>query len=146
MRKLWGEEKSVHTGEFVNFKDVRSFPKPAQGVNVPVIFGGESLPALRRVASHGTGWFGVNLDPDQAAAKIAKLHSLLDEKGRAHREIEIIISPYHHQISPSDLRAYHELGVSEIVPFIRLPAEDGQIPGYLEGVAREWVEPATKLV
>lgn len=146
MRKLWGEQKSVHIGEFVNFKDVRSFPKPAQGVNVPVIFGGESLPALRRVASHGTGWFGVNLDPDQAAAKIAKLHSLLDEKGRAHREIEIIISPYHHQISPSDLRAYHELGVSEIVPFIRLPAEDGQIPGYLEGIAREWVEPATKLV
>lgn len=145
MRKLWGEEKSAHSGEFVNFKDVRSFPKPAQGVNVPVIFGGESLPALRRVAAYGTGWYGVNLNPDQAAAKISKLHSLLEEQGRKRDAIEIIISPYHHGVSPADLRAYHELGVSEIVPFMRLPPEDAQIPAYLEGIAREWVEPATKL-
>ncbi|HXZ87610.1 MAG TPA: LLM class F420-dependent oxidoreductase [Candidatus Binataceae bacterium] len=146
MRKLWGEEKSEHQGEFVNFSGVRSFPKPAQGGNVPVIFGGESLPALRRVAKYGNGWFGVNLDPDEAAAKIAKLDSLLKEAGRDLRQIEIIISPYHHQVAPADLRAYHELGVSEIVPFMRLPPDDSQIPGYLETVAREWIEPAEKLV
>jgi probable F420-dependent oxidoreductase len=145
MRKLWGQDKSAHRGEFVNFEDARSFPKPAQGANVPIIFGGESLPALRRVASQGTGWFGVNLDPDQAAATIAKLTSLLEEKGRSRREVDIIISPYHHQITPADLRAYHELGVTEIVPFMRLPPDDQQIPGYLEQIAHEWVEPAAKL-
>ena len=59
-----------------------------------MIFGGESLPALRRVARFGNGWFGVNLTPDQAAAKISKLHSLLAENGRDPKEIEIIISPY----------------------------------------------------
>ncbi len=146
MRKLWREEKSEHKGEFVNFSGVRCFPKPAQGRNVPVIFGGESLPALRRVAKYGTGWFGVNLDPDQLAAKIAKLDSLLKEAGRDRGEIEIIISPYHHQVTPADLRAYHELGVAEIVPFMRLPPDDSQIPGYLETIAREWIEPAAKLV
>jgi probable F420-dependent oxidoreductase len=146
MRKLWREEKSDHTGEFVKFAGARSFPKPAQGGNVPVIFGGESLPALRRVANHGSGWYGVNLDPDQAAAKIARLDALLDEKGRSRREIEIIISPYHHAISSADLRAYHELGVTEIVPFMRLPVDDKQIPEYLESIACDWVEPAAKLV
>jgi len=146
MRKLWREEKSDHTGEFVRFAGARSFPKPAQGGNVPVIFGGESLPALRRVANYGSGWYGVNLDPDQAAAKIARLDALLEEKGRSRREIEIIISPYHQAISSADLRAYHELGVTEIVPFMRLPVDDKQIPEYLESIARDWVEPAARLV
>ncbi|HEX4210241.1 MAG TPA: TIGR03619 family F420-dependent LLM class oxidoreductase, partial [Candidatus Binataceae bacterium] len=57
MRKLWGEESSTFDGEFVRFVEVRSFPKPIQR-KVPVIFGGESLPALRRVARIGDGWFG----------------------------------------------------------------------------------------
>jgi probable F420-dependent oxidoreductase len=145
MRKLWTDAASSYHGEFVNFDEVRSFPKPAQGGKVPVIFGGESLPALRRVARLGNGWFGVNLTPDQAAVKIAKLHSLLDEYGRSHDEIEIIISPYENQITIDDLRAYHELGVSEFVPFVRLPGDDAKIAEALEQVAREWVEPASKI-
>ncbi len=145
MRKLWTDANSSYHGEFVNFDQVRSFPKPAQGGNVPVIFGGESLPALRRVARLGNGWFGVNLTPDQAAVKIAKLHSLLAEYGRSPKDIEIIISPYANQVTLDDLRAYHELGVSEFVPFVRLPGDDAKIPDALEQVAREWVEPGAKL-
>jgi probable F420-dependent oxidoreductase len=145
MRKLWSEEKSSYSGEFVSFKDARSFPKPAQGGKVPIIFGGESAPALRRVANYGSGWFGVNLNPAQAAEKIAKLHALLDEKGRRHNEIEIMISPYGNTVTKEDMRAYHELGVTEIVPYVRLPPEDSLIPAFLEQVAREWVEPAAAL-
>jgi alkanesulfonate monooxygenase SsuD/methylene tetrahydromethanopterin reductase-like flavin-dependent oxidoreductase (luciferase family) len=145
MRCLWTDPKSSYSGEFVRFEEVRCFPKPTQGGKVPVIFGGESMPALRRVAKYGTGWFGVNLTPDQAAAKIAKLHALLNEQGRDRNEIEIIISPYANQITRDDLQAYHELGVSEFVPFVRLPGDDAKIPEALEQVAREWVEPAAKL-
>jgi probable F420-dependent oxidoreductase len=146
MRKLWTDASSTYHGEFVRFDEARSFPKPAQNGKVPVIFGGESLPALRRVARLGSGWFGVNLTPDQAAAKISKLHSLVDEEGRDRKEIEIIISPYENQITLDDLRAYHELGVNEFVPFVRLPGDDSKIPEALEQVAREWVEPASKFV
>ena len=145
MRCLWTEPTSSYAGEFVRFENVRCFPKPAQGGKVPVIFGGESLPALRRVAKYGTGWFGVNLTPDQAAAKISKLHTLIDKQGRDRKDIEIIISPYANEITLDDLRAYHELGVSEFVPFVRLPGDDAKIPEALEQVAREWVEPAAKL-
>jgi probable F420-dependent oxidoreductase len=145
MRTLWTEPKSSYAGEFVRFEEVRCFPKPAQGGQVPVIFGGESMPALRRVAKYGNGWFGVNLTPDQAAVKISKLQALLDEQGRDRKEIEIIISPYANEITHDDLRAYHEIGVSEFVPFVRLPGDDAKIPEALEQVAREWVEPAAKL-
>src|SRR5579864_836727 len=65
MRKLWTEEKTTFHGEFVNFTEVRAFPKPPQQGRLPIIFGGESLPALRRVAEYGNGWFGFNLNPAQ---------------------------------------------------------------------------------
>lgn len=145
MRKLWSEEKSSFTGEFVRFDGVRSFPKPAQGGRLPIIFGGESMPALRRVARLGNGWFGVKLNPEQAAAKIATLRQLTTEAGRDFSEIEIIISPYENQVTADELRAYHEIGVHEFVPFVRLPGDDNLIPAALEQVARQWVEPAAKL-
>jgi len=145
MRKLWGEEKSSFSGEFVRFDGVRSYPKPAQGAKLPVIFGGESMPALRRVARLGNGWFGVKLNPEQAAAKIATLRTLISEAGRDINDLEIIISPYENEVTAEDLHAYHELGVDEFVPFVRLPGNDKEIPEALERVARQWVEPAAKL-
>ncbi len=49
MRTLWGDELSSYAGEFVRFEGVRSYPKPVRGAKLPVFFGGESAPALRRV-------------------------------------------------------------------------------------------------
>ena len=71
MRKLWGEGESSYNGEFVSFEGVRSYPKPINGAKLPVFFGGESGPALRRVAEYGDGWVDFNLTPiNEAAAKI----------------------------------------------------------------------------
>jgi probable F420-dependent oxidoreductase len=145
MRALWSQPKANFSGEFVRFDGARSYPKPAQSRGIPIVFGGESLPALKRVARFGNGWFGVNLRPSEAAEKIAKLHELLDQQGRRHNEVEVIISPYQNQVTPDDLRAYHELGVSEFVPFIRLPGRETEIPAFIEQLARQWVEPAAKL-
>ncbi|HVC43876.1 MAG TPA: LLM class F420-dependent oxidoreductase [Candidatus Binataceae bacterium] len=145
MRKLWSEEQSTHHGEFVNFDGARSFPKPAQGGNVPIIFGGESTPALRRVAEYGNGWFGFNLTPAAAAAKIERLGALLAEKGRKAADIEMIVSPYTQKVTPADLPAYRAAGVSEIVQLLDLPGDEAALPAVLERMAREWVEPAAKL-
>ncbi|HXZ87609.1 MAG TPA: LLM class F420-dependent oxidoreductase [Candidatus Binataceae bacterium] len=145
MRKLWSEEKSSHSGEFVSFKDVRAFPKPVQRDKVPIIFGGESAPALRRAADYGTGWFGFNLDPAEAAAKVAKLHGLMRERGRALNQVELIFSPYLKSVAPSDLRGYREAGVSEVVMLLNIPDDESKLPAQLEQMAREWVEPALKL-
>jgi len=145
MRKLWSEEKTSFSGEFVNFKDARSFPKPARPGGVPIIFGGESGPALRRVARYGNGWFSVKLTPAQLAKKIERLQVLLKENGRGLEAIELIVSPYQAEVTRDDLRRYHELGVSEIIPFVRLPTDEAQIPAHLEQIARDWIEPASRL-
>src|SRR5215469_6308336 len=138
----WSAEEFAALG--IPFDRVRSFPKPSQGAKVPIIFGGESIPALRRVARLGDGWFGVKLNPEQAAAKLATLRRLT-EAGRDMSDLEIIISPYENEVTADDLRAYHEIGVQEFVPFVRLPGDDRKIPEALEHLARQFVEPAAKL-
>src|SRR5260370_8020262 len=55
MRKLWTEPRSSHSGEFVNFEGVLSYPKPVAAKGVPVWFGGESAAALRRGARKAEG-------------------------------------------------------------------------------------------
>ena len=48
MDALWTTEQSEYAGEFCTFPPVRSYPKPVQKPHPPIIFGGESEPALRR--------------------------------------------------------------------------------------------------
>jgi len=146
MRKLWGEDPCSYSGEYVNFKNVRSNPKPVQGGKLPVIFGGESAPALRRVAEYGNGWCGFNLTPDEAAAKIRKLEELLKANGRKRSDIEIAVSPYSKPISKDDLKRYRDAGADEVVLItLRPPRAEGENLADLEKIAREWVEPAAAI-
>ncbi|MGH7879404.1 MAG: LLM class flavin-dependent oxidoreductase, partial [Candidatus Binataceae bacterium] len=146
MRKLWGEQISEHRGEFVNFSNVRSYPKPARGANVPIFFGGESGPALRRVAEYGTGWVGFNLTPDEAAAKIRRIEELLKANGRKRADVELAVSPYTKKVTPDDLKRYRDAGVDEVVLVnLRPPRVAEETKKDLEQIARDWVEPAARL-
>jgi len=146
MRTLWGEDPSSYSGEYVNFKNVRSNPKPVQGAKLPVIFGGESAPALRRVAEYGNGWCGFNLTPDEAAAKIRKIEELLKANGRKRSDIEIAVSPYSKAITKDDLKRYRDAGADEVVLInLRPPRAEAENLADLEKIAREWVEPAAAI-
>ncbi len=146
MRRLWGDPVSSYSGEFVKFEAVRSYPKPAQGANLPVLFGGESGPALRRVAEYGNGWFGFNLTPGEAAAKIRRIEELLRAKGRKRSELEIVISPYTKPVTPDDLKGYRDAGVDQVVLASIRPARTvEEFATQLEELARQWVEPASRL-
>ena len=146
MRKLWGDPISSYSGEFVKFEGVRSNPKPARGACVPVLFGGESGPALRRVAEYGDGWFGFNVLPDEAAAKVKRIEELLKGYNRKLSEVELIVSPYTKPITADDLKRYRDVGVHEMVVVnIRPPRTEEEASTRLEEAARKWLEPASKL-
>jgi probable F420-dependent oxidoreductase len=146
MRKLWTERNSSHHGEFVRFTNVLSYPKPVSDKGVPVWFGGESNPALRRVAEYGDGWIGFNLLPDQAAEKIKRIEELLKANGRKRSDVCLAVSPYTNPIKIDDLKRYRDAGVEEIALLAssRPRTERDMIAG-LEQMAREFVEPAAKL-
>lgn len=145
MRKLWSDGVTSHHGEFVNFDNAGSFPKPLQGARVPIIFGGESNPALRRVAEYGDGWYGFNLTPDEAKERIAKLEQLLKQNGRKLSDVELIVSPYTKRITADDLRRYRDLGISEVVMLANYDPASGDVASRVAQMAEEWVVPASKL-
>jgi probable F420-dependent oxidoreductase len=82
MKELWTAPRSSFHGEFCDFDDAISFPKPVQDPHVPVLVGGNTPPALRRAARWGDGWFGWNLTVDELQATVATLDRLLAENGR----------------------------------------------------------------
>jgi probable F420-dependent oxidoreductase len=145
MRLLWSVDVTSFHGEFVNFDSAMSFPKPVRGAKLPIIFGGESGPALKRTADIGNGWFGFNVGPDDAAPLADKLRAMLKAKGRNPSEVEIIACPYTKKINPDDLKKYRAAGVDELVILSSPPEDESQIVGWIERIAREWVEPAGKL-
>ena len=71
MKRLWQDEVSSHSGRYYELGESRQYPKPIQTPHPPILFGGESDAALRRVADIGQGWIGFNHTPASAAAVIA---------------------------------------------------------------------------
>ena len=53
---LWTQERPTYEGKYVNFRDIGFDPKPVQKPHLPIWIGGDSKPALRRVARFGSGW------------------------------------------------------------------------------------------
>jgi probable F420-dependent oxidoreductase len=146
MRNLWSEDLSAYDGEFVKFDGVRSFPKPANGKSVPVWFGGESGPALKRVADYGDGWIGFNLTADEAAGKIKRIEELLKSSRRKRSDVELAVSPYTKPMKTDDLARYRDAGVEEVVlVVIDVPRSEREMVSRMEQMARDFVEPGAKV-
>jgi probable F420-dependent oxidoreductase len=146
MKRLWREERSDFSGEFVNFQKVRSFPKPVRGGRIPIIVGGQTEAALKRTAAYGDGWFGFNLTPDETAATVKRLGELMALNGRKLSELELIVAPPAGPIAADDLKRYGDAGVHEIVPLVTFGASDRPaMLKALEEAARHLVEPAARL-
>ena len=54
IRTLWRDDVASFDGEFVHFDAVRVNPKPVRDRRIPIVVGGNSDAALRRVATWGT--------------------------------------------------------------------------------------------
>ena len=56
IRELWASPDPKFHGQYVQFEDVAFEPRPVQKPTIPIIIGGNSRPAQRRVARLGDGW------------------------------------------------------------------------------------------
>jgi len=130
MRTLWRDDVASFDGKFVGFDSIRVNPKPVRDRRIPIVVGGNSDSALRRVASWGDGWYGFNLAGiDAVRERLGTLQRLCAESGRNRGELRVCVALQ----SPSvdDLGALAELGVDELV-LVESPPERPQ-------VASEWV-------
>ena len=140
-QELWTKEAPAFAGKHVSFADVLFYPKPVQKPHPPVWIGGESPPALRRVAKLGTGWYPIGTNPQHPLDTLARLRAgiermrkLVAEAGRNPAEVTMAyrVQRYGSAIEPrtaegerrlfsgspaeiaADLRALRELGVAAI--------------------------------
>jgi probable F420-dependent oxidoreductase len=137
MRVLWREDIASFDGEFVAFDSVRVNPKPIRNRQVPILVGGNSDAALRRVAAWGDGWYGFNLvGVDAVRERIAVLEELCREKGRDVRELDLAVALDGGE--PGDVPALTGLGVSELV-LVETPPEDSRVAAdWVGALARRW--------
>lgn len=118
MRRLWLDPVSRYEGEFYQLLPCRMYPKPVQQPHPPIHFGGESDPALKRVADVGQGWYGFSIGPEETAERLEHLDGMLKARGRKRAEIEVSISPY---MKPTDLdlvKRYRDVGVDQVIVLV----------------------------
>ncbi len=144
IKKLWCEDPSSYQGEFYQLASCRHYPKPVQSPHPPIIFGGETDSALRRVADLGQGWYGYDHDPATAAERIGKLGELLAERGRSREDIEISISPYLRETGRAEVEGFAAAGVDQLILFV-MAGDSDELLATLDRLAHEVVEPARVL-
>lgn len=128
MKGLWTKESAGYDGEFVQFTESWSYPKPVRSPHPPVLLGAAPNAAtLREVVAWADGWIPVTgfMNAD-LAADIGKLHAVAKEAGRDPSTIEIsIVNPegamggkksreefLKRLPSVDTIKAYEDMGVS----------------------------------
>jgi probable F420-dependent oxidoreductase len=111
LRKAWAGGFFSHSGTHFRFDSVQVSPHP---VSVPLICGGNSGRALRRVAEVGDGWINsamVTLDEAEALRDIVEKERRA--RGTADRPFEYFVRP--HTVDPEDVGRYVRAGFENIV-------------------------------
>lgn len=77
-------------GAHYQLQPAYAYPKSIQRPHPPILIGGTSTPALRRVARHGNGWLSVAVSGDDLKAKLARLHQLCVDEGRGPDDVALV--------------------------------------------------------
>lgn len=127
MREIWTKEKASYHGEFVQFDDILSWPKPKQSPHPRIFIGGDAPRTLDRVMRYGDGWIPMLADHpdnsrwDERLAMMAELRRRTDEAGRAPMPITTFGTPR----DPGRLEQLQEAGVTRFIFGLKsAPADD----------------------
>lgn len=115
MKALWGPDPVSFSGETVSINNAQANPKPVQSPHPPIFVGGESTPAMRRVAAFADGWYAFNVAPEEIEAKMERLDEHLEAAGRDRSEIKIYVGPNRTRVNPDITAAYAEAGVDQLI-------------------------------
>jgi len=144
IRRLWCDPVSSHRGEFYELPACRQYPKPVQQPHPPIHFGGEGMPAMRRVADLGEGWYPFNLEPETLAQRLRALDRLLAERGRSRREVAVSICPYFRPADLDTVKRYRDAGADQVILLVIAP-DPGELRATLDRLAEGIVVPARSL-
>jgi probable F420-dependent oxidoreductase len=91
LRALWADrpQGASYHGEFFNFDDVMSYPKPIAGERLPIHIGGHSRAAARRAGRLGDGFQPLGVTGPRLASLIALMREEASAAGRDPAALEL---------------------------------------------------------
>ena len=140
MRAIWRDDVASFDGEFARFDRIRVNPKPVRDTGIPVVLGGNSDAALRRVAAWGDGWYGFYLpDTETVAERVAFLRDRCRQIGRDPAELSLAVAMQSPR--PDDVQALVDLGIDEMVIVESPPPDPGHVADWVTSLADSWQPP-----
>ena len=88
-KALWTMDNPAFDGEFFKFRDIGFAPKPVQKPHPPILVGGDSPGAFRRVVTLGDGWHATSKTPAQFKEALGRLRDAADAAGRSFDTIDL---------------------------------------------------------
>jgi probable F420-dependent oxidoreductase len=146
LRALWSEGLSEFEGEYFQFKDIASFPKPALPGGIPLMIGGHSAAAAVRAGRYGDEFYPhwSTRGPNEAALKelLAVIAVAAEEAGRRPSDVRLTLT------STSDEKTAYEtaercarLGAERVVVLPPKGELDGALPDRLLQFKRTVLDP-----
>jgi probable F420-dependent oxidoreductase len=115
MKAIWSEDEAAYRGEQVAFDPIWSWPKPVQKPHPPILVGGNSDAALRRVVRFGDGWIpNPETRLSQLPDRVEELNRMAEEAGRDR----IPVTFYGLKPDAEALERYAEAGVDRGIFFL----------------------------
>jgi probable F420-dependent oxidoreductase len=124
MRALWalppyapgaGARGASFHGEFFDFDDVWSEPRPVRPGGVPIHIGGHSEAAARRCGRLGDGFHPLGLDDDELVQRWELARRTAEEHGRDPEALELSVTVGLGSVDPAAVERFAALGVHRIV-------------------------------
>ncbi|MGI9597718.1 MAG: LLM class F420-dependent oxidoreductase [Acidimicrobiales bacterium] len=115
MRKAWSGQTVEHGGQFLHWHGFKMLPRPVQRPGVPIVVGGTTDAAIRRVVTRGDGWYVIHKDLDHFKDNIERLRRECDAQGRDPEELELTAYWNHHREGLEGLDVYREHGVGRVL-------------------------------
>jgi probable F420-dependent oxidoreductase len=93
LRVLWQGGYRSHQGEFFSFTECESKPVPERAGGPPIVIGGSTPAAARRVGRRGDGFFPYVVSPDDVVALLDVAKATAVEHGRDPDAFDVTVWP-----------------------------------------------------
>jgi probable F420-dependent oxidoreductase len=135
IRTLWEGGMVEHHGEFYDFDRVQMSPAPA--APIPILIGGLSEAALRRVGRLGDGWISDIHTSEELREIVARIRGYRAECGRADEPLEIVAA-CSDAFDPDGFRRLEEVGVTHVqtMPWLMYGGSTDSLADKTDGIRR----------
>jgi probable F420-dependent oxidoreductase len=134
VRRLWAGKEERFDGEHYRLPACSMEPKPVQSP-MPVLIGGNSDPALRRVARIGDGWLAYDLVAEEFAERLALLRDETERVGRDPETLSLTLITGSAPVDQDAMQAFAAAGVQRLVVSVKVPDTEGAVAAMQEAAA-----------